>query len=210
MFFLSKEIAFPPAHLAGEHGLLAIGGDLSVERLIFAYKKGVFPWFNEGEPIVWYTPNPRMVLFPEQLKISKSMRKFLKSNSYRISFNENFEQVILNCKTVTRKGQEDTWITDEMLLAYIRMHRAGYAKSFEVWNGQELIAGLYGVELDGVFCGESMFTKVSNCSKLAFIHMVEHYRDKGFKLIDCQVYNEHLSSLGAVEISRDEFLNYLK
>jgi leucyl/phenylalanyl-tRNA--protein transferase len=201
---------FPPAESAGDHGVLAIGGDLSVSRLLQAYRMGVFPWFNEGEPIVWYCPNPRMVLFPEHLKISKSMRKLRRSSPYRITQNSAFDKVVLSCKTVDRKDQDDTWITTEMLMSYIQLHRAGYAKSFEVWKGEELVGGLYGVELDGVFCGESMFSLEDNTSKLAFIEMVEFYRDKGFKLIDCQVYNSHLASLGAEEISRDEFLSYLK
>jgi len=210
MFFLSDEIVFPPVHLAGDHGLLAIGGDLSVERLTYAYERGIFPWFNEGEPIVWYSPNPRMVLFPEKLKVSKSMRKLMRTHSYRLSQNEAFDQVILNCKTIERKDQEDTWITDEMLISYIQLFRTGKAKSFEVWDQGQLVGGLYGIELNGVFCGESMFAKKSNTSKLAFISMVEYYKDRNFKLIDCQVYNDHLASLGAEEISRDEFLKILK
>jgi len=209
MYFLGKELVFPPVSQAGDQGLLAIGGDLSVDRLILAYKSGIFPWYNQGEPIVWYSPNPRMVLFPEKLRISKSMRKFIRETDLVLTHNQAFEQVMMNCKTITRKDQEDTWITDEMLLSYIRLHRAGFAKSFEVWDKEELVGGLYGVELDGVFCGESMFAKKSNSSKLAFIKMVEYYQSKQFRVIDCQVYNDHLASLGAEEISRDEFLKYL-
>ena len=209
MYFLGKELVFPPVSQAGDQGLLAIGGDLSVERLILAYRNGIFPWYNQGEPIVWYSPSPRMVLFPEKLKISKSMRKFIRETDLVITHNQAFEQVMMNCKTIIRKDQEDTWITDEMLLSYIRLHRAGFAKSFEVWDKEELVGGLYGVELDGVFCGESMFAKKSNSSKLAFIKMVEYYQSKQFRIIDCQVYNDHLASLGAEEISRDEFLKYL-
>lgn len=209
MYFLGKELVFPPVSQAGDQGLLAIGGDLSVERLMLAYRNGIFPWYNQGEPIVWYSPSPRMVLFPEKLKISKSMRKFIRETDLVITHNQAFEQVMMNCKTIIRKDQEDTWITDEMLLSYIRLHRAGFAKSFEVWDKEELVGGLYGVELDGVFCGESMFAKKSNSSKLAFIKMVEYYQSKQFRIIDCQVYNDHLASLGAEEISRDEFLKYL-
>ncbi|MGB0777080.1 MAG: leucyl/phenylalanyl-tRNA--protein transferase [Flavobacteriaceae bacterium] len=210
MFFLSDDIVFPPVHLAGDHGLLAIGGDLSVARLTHAYERGIFPWFNEGEPIVWYSPNPRMVLFPDKLKVSKSMRKLLRTHSYKLTQNQAFDQVILNCKTIDRKDQEDTWITDEMVMSYVQLFRAGIAKSFEVWEKDQLVGGLYGIELNGVFCGESMFAKKSNTSKLAFINMVAHYKRKNFRLIDCQVYNDHLSSLGAEEIPRDEFLKILK
>ncbi|MGB0836494.1 MAG: leucyl/phenylalanyl-tRNA--protein transferase [Flavobacteriaceae bacterium] len=209
MYFLGKELVFPPVSQAGDQGLLAIGGDLSVERLMLAYRNGIFPWYNQGEPIVWYSPSPRMVLFPEKLKISKSMRKFIRETDLVVTHNQAFDQVMMNCKTIIRKDQEDTWITDEMLLSYIRLHRAGFAKSFEVWDKEELVGGLYGVELDGVFCGESMFAKKSNSSKLAFIKMVEYYQSKQFRIIDCQVYNDHLASLGAEEISRDEFLKYL-
>ena len=209
MYFLGKELVFPPVNQAGDQGLLAIGGDLSVERLMLAYRNGIFPWYNQGEPIVWYSPSPRMVLFPEKLRISKSMRKFIRETDLVVTRNQAFAQVMMNCKTIIRKDQEDTWITDEMLLSYIRLHRAGFAKSFEVWDEGELVGGLYGVELDGVFCGESMFAKKSNSSKLAFIKMVEYYQSKQFRIIDCQVYNDHLASLGAEEISRDEFLKYL-
>ncbi|MDA8595898.1 leucyl/phenylalanyl-tRNA--protein transferase [Flavobacteriaceae bacterium] len=210
MFFLNDDIVFPPVHLAGDHGLLAIGGDLSVARLTHAYEMGIFPWFNEGEPIVWYSPNPRMVLFPDKLKISKSMRRLLRTHTYKLTQNQAFDQVIVNCKTIERKDQEDTWITDEMVMSYVQLFRSGIAKSFEVWENDQLVGGLYGIELNGVFCGESMFAKKSNTSKLAFMDMVAYYKRKNFRLIDCQVYNDHLSSLGAEEISRDEFLKILK
>ena len=210
MYLLPKEIIFPPVHLADENGILAIGGDLSVERLQLAYKSGIFPWYNEGEPIIWYSPKERMVLFPNELKISKSMRQLIKKDEFKITFNQNFAEVILNCKNIYREGQGGTWITDEMQEAYLKLHRLGFAKSVEVWLEDELVGGLYGIDLGHVFCGESMFSKVSNTSKLAFIYLVQKLEKENYKLLDCQVYNNHLDSLGAREISRVDFLEYLK
>lgn len=210
MYLLDENIVFPPVRFADDSGVLAIGGDLSVDRLKLAYSSGIFPWFNEGEPIIWYSPDPRMVLFPERLKVSKSMQKFQKKNSYALTFNQDFKEVISNCKTIGRSGQQGTWITDEMEEAYIALHKAGWAKSVEVWNNDTLVGGLYGVDLGHVFCGESMFSKESNTSKLAFIFLVNRLKERGCQLIDCQIYNRHLDSLGAEEISREEFLTYLK
>ena len=210
MYLLPKEIIFPPVHLADENGILAIGGDLSVERLQLAYKSGIFPWYNEGEPIIWYSPKERMVLFPNELKISKSMRQLIKKDEFKITFNQNFAEVILNCKNIYREGQGGTWITDEMQEAYLKLHKLGFAKSVEVWLEDELVGGLYGIDLGHVFCGESMFSKVSNTSKLAFIYLVQKLEKENYKLLDCQVYNNHLDSLGAREISRVDFLEYLK
>lgn len=210
MYLLPKEIIFPPIHLADENGILAIGGDLSVERLLLAYKSGIFPWYNEGEPIIWYSPKERMVLFPKELKISKSMRQLIKKDKFKITFNQNFAEVILNCKNIYREGQGGTWITDEMQEAYLKLHKLGFAKSVEVWIENELVGGLYGIDLGHIFCGESMFSKISNTSKLAFIYLVQKLEKENYKLLDCQVYNTHLESLGAVEISRKEFLKYLK
>ncbi len=210
MYLLSKELVFPPVHLANEDGLLAIGGNLSVERLLLAYKSGIFPWYNQGEPIIWYSPNPRMVLFPKNLKVSKSMKQLIKKNEFTITYNQSFSEVISNCKTIFRDDQGGTWITDEMQQAYISLHKKGIAKSVEVWQADELVGGLYGIDLGTVFCGESMFSKVSNASKLAFIYMVQKLEKENYKLIDCQVYNNHLASLGADEISREAFLTYLK
>ena len=210
MFLLSKELIFPPVQLADKNGLLAIGGDLSVERLIIAYKSGIFPWYNQGEPIIWYSPNPRMVLFPQNLRISKSMRQVIRKQEFTITYNQNFEAVISNCKTIFRvSDQGETWITSEMQQAYIELHKKGIAKSVEVWLGDELVGGLYGIDLGNVFCGESMFSKVSNSSKLAFIYLVQKLEKENYKLIDCQVYNNHLASLGADEISREAFLSFL-
>lgn len=214
MQILTKEIKFPNVNQANEDGILAIGGDLSVERLTLAYKSGIFPWFNEGEPIIWYAPEDRMVLFPKELKISKSMKQILKKDVFKITFNQNFENVIANCKNVYREGQGGTWITDEMEQAYIKLHKQGIAKSIEVWLNDKLVGGLYGIDLKtqgiSVFCGESMFSLVSNASKIAFIHLTQKLEKENYKIIDCQVYNEHLASLGAREIIRNEFLKYLK
>lgn len=207
MIWLSEKIAFPSYENATNNGVLALGGDLSEKRLIHAYKNGIFPWFSEGEPIVWYCPAERMVLYPEELKVSKSMRQVLKKNTYFISENTAFEEVIFNCKNIERNDGLGTWITNEMEQAYLKLHNMGIAKSIEVWQGDKLVGGLYGVEVGSVFCGESMFSKISNASKLAFIHLV---RKGGYKLIDCQVHNAHLESLGAREISRNQFLQLLK
>lgn len=211
MYLLSKDLVFPPVQLANEDGLLAIGGDLSTERLMLAYRSGIFPWFSEGDPIIWYSPDPRMVLFPEDLKISKSMKQVIRKNEFTVTFNQDFSGVISNCKNIYRvTDQGETWITDEMQNSYIKLHEKGIAKSVEVWLGDELVGGLYGVDLGHVFCGESMFSKVSNASKLAFIYLAKKLQKENYKLIDCQVYNNHLASLGADEIPRDEFMNYLK
>ena len=210
MYLLSKDLVFPSVNLADKNGLLAIGGDLSAERLLLAYKSGIFPWYSEGEPIIWYSPDPRMVLFPKNLKISKSMKQIIRKNQFRATFNQNFSEVISNCKNSYREGQGGTWITDEMEQAYINLHQVGVAKSVEVWEGNELVGGLYGIDLGHVFCGESMFSKVSNASKFAFIYLVQKLEKEHYKLIDCQVYNEHLASLGADEISRETLVTYLK
>lgn len=210
MYLLSKDLVFPPVYLANKDGLLAIGGDLSAERLLLAYKSGIFPWYSEDEPIIWYSPDPRMVLFPQNLKISKSMKQIIRKNQFRATFNQNFSEVISKCKNSYREGQGGTWITDEMEQAYINLHKLGVAKSVEVWDGKELVGGLYGIDLGHIFCGESMFSKVSNASKFAFIYLVQKLEKENYKFIDCQVYNEHLASLGADEISRETFLTYLK
>lgn len=210
MILLTNKLWFPPVETASAEGILAIGGDLSSERLLLAYKSGIFPWFNQGEPIVWHSPSKRMVLFPQELKVSKSMRQVMKKNKFIITFNKNFKQVIRACKTIYRQGQGGTWITDEMEDAYINLHELGIAKSVEVWLDKELVGGLYGVDLGTIFCGESMFSNVSSASKVAFINLVEKLRKENYKLIDCQVYNSHLASLGAREIPRTEFMKYLE
>ena len=210
MVLLGKELVFPPVEMASAEGILAFGGDLQPERLMLAYRNGIFPWYNQGEPIIWYSPADRMVLFPQELHVSRSMKQVIRNNDFKITWNTAFEQVISHCQKSPRKDQLGTWITDDMKEAYIQLHELGFAKSIEVWDGEELIGGLYGIDLGHIFCGESMFSKVSNTSKLAFIHLVETLKKKNYKLIDCQVYNEHLESLGAREISREEFMRLLK
>ena len=209
MYLLSSDLVFPPVQLADQDGVLAIGGDLSTERLLLAYKSGIFPWYNQGEPIIWYSPNPRMVLFPEKLKISKSMSQVIRKGEFTITFNQHFSEVISNCKNVYRQGQGGTWITNEMQLAYMQLHKKGIAKSVEVWLNNELVGGLYGIDLGHIFCGESMFSKVNNASKIAFVYLVQKLEKENYQLIDCQVYNNHLASLGAEEITRNEFLKFL-
>jgi leucyl/phenylalanyl-tRNA--protein transferase len=209
MQLLTDKIEFPLVNQANKYAMVAVGGDLSPERLLLAYQSGIFPWYTEGEPIVWYSPDPRMVLYPSKLKVSKSMRKLLKKETFKITTNKAFSKVIANCKKINREAQGEigTWITDEMEDAYNRFYKLGIAKSVEVWKDDEIVGGLYGLEINDIFCGESMFSKVSNASKVAFIHLVEN---NTYKLIDCQVYNNHLASLGAEEISRNEFLEYLR
>jgi leucyl/phenylalanyl-tRNA--protein transferase len=209
MYLLSNDLVFPPVHLADENGLLALGGDLSSERLLLAYRQGIFPWFSKGEPILWYSPDPRMVLFPDKLHISKSMRQLIRKQKFSITINQNTNEVISNCKNIERKDQGGTWITDEMQEAYLKLHKKGFVKSVGVWENNKLVGGLYGVDLGSVFCGESMFSKVSNASKIAFIHLVQHLQKKNYSIIDCQIYNKHLASLGAEEIPRTRFLGYL-
>ena len=210
MWLSETNTNFPHIDEVTEEGILALGGDLQPERLLKAYKNGIFPWYSEGEPIIWYCPNPRMVLFFDQLKISKSMRSVLKKDTFKITYNQNFEQVISNCKTIDRNDGLGTWITDAMKTAYIKLHKMGVAKSVEVWQNHELVGGLYGIDLGHVFCGESMFSKVSNASKTAFIYLVQKLEKENYTFLDCQVYNDHLASLGAEEISRDTFLHLLK
>jgi leucyl/phenylalanyl-tRNA--protein transferase len=210
MYYLSKDLFFPPVSEADEEGILAIGGDLSPERLHLAYKNGIFPWFNEGDPIIWWSPDPRMVLFLDELTVSKSMRAVLNKNMFKVTFNQNFKDVISNCQKIKREGQNGTWISNEMIDAYCNLHDQGIAKSVEVWQDDVLVGGLYGIDLGHVFCGESMFSKVSNASKVAFIALVESLKEKKYKLLDCQVYNPHLESLGCREIDRQEFMSILK
>jgi leucyl/phenylalanyl-tRNA--protein transferase len=210
MHHLSSHLFFPPVEQANRDGILAIGGDLSPERLIHAYKSGIFPWFEDDEPIIWWSPNPRMILFLDELIVSKSMRNILNQNCFSVTFNQEFRQVISNCQKVKRKGQKGTWITNEMIEAYCKLNEMGIAKSVEVWQNNELVGGLYGVDLGHVFCGESMFSKVSNASKVGFIALTNQLKSTNYKLLDCQVYNEHLESLGCREIDRTEFMKFLK
>lgn len=207
MQLLTHKIEFPNVSEAMDDGLLAIGGDLSVTRLLYAYQHGIFPWFELEAPILWWSPNPRFVLFPNKLKVSKSMKQVLRSKDYDVTINKDFIAVITACSKVERRGQAGTWINKNMIEAYVKLHELGYAKSVEVWRDTILVGGLYGIDLgDGIFCGESMFAKESNASKVGFITFI---KNTSYRLIDCQVYTNHLESLGAEEISRDLFLEYL-
>ena len=210
LFFLGGRLEFPTVESANEEGLLAVGGDLSPERLLLAYQNGIFPWFNEDALILWWSPDPRMVLYPKKLKISKSMRKVLSTKQFRLTKNTCFDDVLDHCASLKRKGQEGTWITPEMKKAYQKLFKKGFVESYEVWLGDKLVGGLYGIDLGHVFCGESMFSLVSNASKFAFIKMVQELEEKGYTLIDCQIYTEHLESMGAEEISRNEFMTILQ
>jgi leucyl/phenylalanyl-tRNA---protein transferase len=208
LFILNNELSFPPVQLSEPDGLLAVGGDLSTERLLLAYHQGIFPWY-EGQHILWWCPDPRFVLFPEALRESKSMKQLLKRKVFDFRVDTNFTGVITNCKTISRHGQESTWITDEVKAAYTRLHLAGYAHSAETYQEGQLVGGLYGIRLGKVFFGESMFSTVSNASKYAFIRYVHQLREEGVELIDCQVYTEHLESLGARMIPRNDFISCL-
>ena len=210
LFRLDDAVNFPPPELALEepNGLLAFGGDLSVERLLRAYENGIFPWFSEGEPLLWWSPDPRGILYLDDYQVSKSFRKFLKKHPYRVTKNQAFAEVIKVCASIPR-DDKGTWITEDMQQAYVRLHQAGFAHSIEVWEGTELVGGLYGIGIGKVFCGESMFHKRSNTSKLAFYHLVQYMKHFGCRFIDCQMQTEHLSSLGAVSISRKDFLDQL-
>lgn len=200
------EIWFPKPELAEEDGLLAVGGDLSPERLILAYQNGIFPWYSDETPILWYSPHERFVLFPDQLKVSSSMRKVINGGQFQITFNKAFPDVIKECAQIPREGENGTWITTEMQNAYISLHKLGYSHSVEIWQDDILVGGLYGVTVNGIFCGESMFSKVSNASKAALIWLCQN---KPFQMIDCQVHTSHLESLGAKFISRSEYLDLL-
>jgi len=208
MFFQlpDHEMVFPDPTLAEEDGLLAIGGDLSMERLLLAYSSGIFPWFSEGEPILWYSPHQRCVIYPNRILVSKSMKKIMRDEVFTITLNTAFEDVILNCAKTPRKGQDGTWITDEMQAAYINLYLNGYAHSVEVWQNEQLVGGLYGLKVNRIFCGESMFSKVSNASKAALIYLSKLNID----LIDCQLPNDHLMSLGAEMIERNVYMKILQ
>ena len=209
IYRLTNELIFPDAEEA-ENGIVAIGGDLSIERLILAYKSGIFPWFSADEPIIWWCPDPRFVLIPKELLVSKTMKQLIKRNTFQVTLNKNFSHVIHACSTTFRQGQEDTWIGNEMEEAYINLHKNGIAHSVEVWQNGEIVGGLYGLIIGKVFFGESMFFTVSNASKYGFIWLVNHLIDIGIELIDCQVETEHLASLGAKSIPRNDFLELLR
>ena len=207
---LKTDLWFPDVEESTEEGIVAVGGDLSVERLILAYSKGIFPWYSSDKsPILWWSPDPRFVLFPENLIVSKSMRPYFNQNKFQVTWDQNFEDVIINCQKIDREDQPGTWITSKMLAAYIQLHKKGYAHSVEVWLENELVGGLYGISLGKVFFGESMFAKVSNASKFGFISLVNQLKQKGFLLIDCQQETKHLESLGANAIKRKDFIDIL-
>ena len=210
IYALNEQLVFPSPERAEPPGILAIGGDLSVERLLLAYRHGIFPWYSEDEPITWWSPDVRAVLYPADLKVSDSMRRILKSGRFTVTFDTAFRSVIRSCKTAKRKGQAGTWITPDMQEAYGRLHEAGYAHSVETRQNGELVGGLYGVSLGRAFFGESMFARASNASKVALITLVERLRKRRVSMIDCQVPTEHLMSLGAVAISRKDFIRQLK
>ena len=210
MYFLTKELYFPPVEEASYEGILAVGGDLSLDRLLLAYKNGVFPWFNDDDPILWWSPRDRMVVNPNDYKVSKSIRNILNRNIFEVTINKNFEAVIKSCQNIERKGQDGTWISDDIIKSYSKLHKLGKAMSFEVWQNGALVGGLYGVDLGHVFCGESMFSKVPNASKVAFVKLIEYLKANNYKLLDCQVHNDHLEKLGAFEISRATFMMILK
>ena len=206
----SNEISFPdPNLLESESGVMAIGGDLSPERLYFAYQLGLFPWYNPGEEILWWCPNPRFVLFPKDLKISKSMRKIMRDEVFTFTENKCFREVIEECKNTFRKDQDGTWLSDELVNSIVKLHEAGIAKSIEVWQNDQLVGGFYGIQIGKIFCGKSMFAKVSNASKAGFIYFIQNQKEN-LELIDCQIHSVHLESLGATMISKKDYLNRLK
>ncbi len=207
IFRLDERLLFPDPALAEEDGLLAIGGDLSVDRLLLAYRNGIFPWYSDNTPILWYSPNERFVLFPNEIKISKSMRQVLRSGRFKVTRNTCFHRVIDACSTAKRGGQDGTWITADMKAAYLQLHLLGHAHSIEVWDNNQLAGGLYGVAVGKVFCGESMFSRVSNASKTALVSLIQSGE---YNLIDCQVYTEHLESMGARMISRNDYMHELR
>lgn len=210
MYFLTKELYFPPISEASLDGILAVGGDLSTERLLLAYRSGIFPWFDEEEPILWWSPQERMVINPKEYKISKSLRNILNRNIFKVTFNQQFLTIIKSCQRAPRINQNGTWITDSMVEAYLQLHEKGYAKSVEVWQNEELVGGLYGVDLGKVFCGESMFSSVSNASKVAFVSLIQKLKEENYHLLDCQLHNNHLEKLGAFEITRNSYMKILK
>jgi len=210
VFRLTEDLLFPPPALAEEDGLLAVGGDLSKDRILLAYSMGIFPWYSEGSPILWWSPDPRLVLIPEELKVSRSLGQVIKKEVFIVTMDTAFDRVIRSCAEINRKGQQGTWITEEMVGAYIALHCAGYAHSVESWQNGELVGGLYGIALGKAFFGESMFAIKSNASKVAFVTLVKYLKKLNVSFIDCQVTTEHLKSLGAKEVGRIEFLKMLK
>ena len=210
IFLLSDDVIFPDPKLADAHGLLAIGGDLSAERLLLAYENGIFPWYSEDQPILWFSPDPRLVLFPAKIIVSRSLKKTINKKVFDIRFDSNFEEVIVECSKIERKDQDGTWITNNMIEAYIDLHNQGYAHSVEAYFEGSLVGGLYGVSLGGAFFGESMFHTMTDASKVALYYLVDKLKDWDFDFIDSQVVTEHMKNLGAEEITRTKYLELLK
>jgi leucyl/phenylalanyl-tRNA--protein transferase len=210
VFLLSDTIDFPPPHLATKDGLLAVGGDLSKERLILAYRMGIFPWFSDGDPILWWSPDPRLVLYPSEIKISRTLQKIIKKNVFSVTMDTAFDEVINQCAQIRLQQNQGTWIVKDMIDAYCKLHSAGFAHSMEIWQQKELAGGIYGVSLGKCFFGESMFSRVSNASNVALVKLAKYLSELSFDLIDCQVPTEHLIRFGAREIPRKLFLNQLE
>ena len=210
VFLLTDKIAFPPPHLASSEGLLAVGGDISQERLLLAYRMGIFPWFSDDEPILWWSPDPRLVLYPREIKISKTLKKIMKKGLFKVTMDSAFVQVINQCAKIRLQNNQGTWIVEDMIDAYSKLHESGFAHSVETWYHEELAGGLYGVSLGKCFFGESMFTRISNASNVALVKLVEYLNTLSFDMIDCQLTTEHLLRFGAKEIPRVSFLNQLE
>ena len=209
MFQLGEDYIFPHPNNADKHGIVAYGGDLNPLRILEAYKSGVFPWFESDQNLMWWSPDPRMILYTDKFKVSKSFKAFLKKSNYKVTFNKDFELVINSCANIKRINQKGTWITEGLIKSFIDLHKMGKAISVEVWEDDDIVGGLYGLDLDDVFCGESMFSKSSNASKIALYYLTKELRKNNYRFIDCQVPSEHLKSLGGEIISRSNFLDLL-
>ena len=209
MFQLGEDYIFPHPSNADKHGIVAYGGDLNPLRILEAYKSGIFPWFESDQNLMWWSPDPRMILYTDKFKVSKSFKIFLKKSNYKVTFNKDFELVINSCANIKRINQKGTWITEGLIKSFIDLHKMGKAISVEVWEDDDIVGGLYGLDLDDVFCGESMFSKSSNASKIALYYLTKELRKNNYRFIDCQVPSEHLKSLGGEIISRSNFLDLL-
>ncbi|MFL2612422.1 MAG: leucyl/phenylalanyl-tRNA--protein transferase [Flavobacteriaceae bacterium] len=209
MFKLGEDYIFPHPSNADKHGIVAYGGDLNPLRILEAYKSGIFPWFESDQNLMWWSPDPRMILYTDKFKVSKSFKAFLKKSNYKVTFNKDFELVINSCANIKRINQKGTWITEGLIKSFIDLHKMGKAISVEVWEDDDIVGGLYGLDLDDVFCGESMFSKSSNASKIALYYLTKELRKNNYRFIDCQVPSEHLKSLGGEIISRSNFLDLL-
>lgn len=209
MFQLGEDYIFPHPSNADKHGIVAYGGDLNPLRILEAYKSGIFPWFESDQKLMWWSPDPRMILYVDKFKVSKSFKAFLKKSNYKVTFNKDFELVINSCANIKRINQKGTWITEGLIKSFIDLHEIGKAISVEVWEDDDIVGGLYGLDLDDVFCGESMFSKSSNASKIALYYLTKELRKNNYRFIDCQVPSEHLKSLGGEIISRSNFLDLI-